>query len=89
MIVHEPVPPEVMHGLAEVKEPGPVFEKKIAVPSGAFTEPVPSLMFTCAVNVCGWPTRFVAVWGVIWMLASTTRSGSHAPSEGRYRLLPR
>ena len=33
--------------------------------------PVPLFTLTCAVNVCAWPTRFVAVGGVIWMFAST------------------
>jgi hypothetical protein len=61
VIVHDPVPPEVVQGVAEVNPPGPVFVKKIEVPSGAFVEPVPSLTLTCAVNVCDWPTRFVAV----------------------------
>jgi hypothetical protein len=61
VIVHDPVPAEVIHGLAEVNEPGPVFVKKIAVPSGAFAHPVPSFTLTCAVNVCGVPTRLVAV----------------------------
>src|SRR6266700_2072030 len=31
------------------------------------------------------PTSFVAVGGEIWMFASTTRNGSHGPSEPRYR----
>ena len=91
VIVQLPVPPDVVHGFAEVKLPGPdTMEKLIDVPSGAFTKPVPSFTFTCAVNVCVWPTRLVAVAGVIWMFASTTRNGSHGPSEGRYALaLPR
>ena len=42
------------------------------MPAGAFTKPpVPVLTFTCAVKVCVWPIRFVAVGGVIWMFAST------------------
>src|SRR5207245_2687944 len=41
-------------------------------PSGALTYPLPSpaFTFTCAVNVCGWPTRLTP-FGVIWMFAST------------------
>jgi hypothetical protein len=41
------------------------------VPSGAFTNPVPSLTLIWQCNVCGAPTAFVAVAGVIWMFAST------------------
>src|SRR5262249_19662180 len=42
------------------------------VASGAFTyPPVPVLTFTCPVSTCWVETGFVAVSGVIWMLAST------------------
>ena len=54
VIVQEPVPPPVVHGFGVVKLPGPEsIVKLICVPSGAFTKPVPSFTFTCAVNVCG------------------------------------
>jgi len=67
------------------KLPGPaVIAKWMTVPSGAFTEPVPSLTFTCPVSVWFVPAGFVAVAGVIWMFASTTFSGSHAPSDALY-----
>src|SRR5262249_20662941 len=67
----EPVPPAVVQ-LAGLTEPGPLTTVKlITVPSGAFTKPLPSFTFTCAVNVCGVPTSFVAVNGEIWMFAST------------------
>src|SRR5262249_11897538 len=47
-----PVPPAVVHGFADVNAPGPLsIVKLIWVPSGAFTNPVPSFTFTCAVNV--------------------------------------
>jgi hypothetical protein len=36
------------------------------------------------VTVCDRPTGFVAVAGESEVLASTTRSGSHVPSEGAY-----
>src|SRR5262249_60272993 len=51
------------------------------VPLGAFAGPVPSSPFTCAVNVWVWPTQFTP-FGVIEMLASTPRRGSHGPAEG-------
>ena len=47
LMVHDPVPPAVVQGLAEVKPPGPEsMLKLIWVPSGAFAEPVPSLTLT-------------------------------------------
>ena len=47
----------------DVNAPGPeLITKVIEVPSGAFVKPVPSLTFTCAVNVCVAPTRFVVRW---------------------------
>src|SRR6266542_2173811 len=77
-----PVPPAVVHGFGDVNPPGPEsIVKVIAVPSGAFTKPLPSFTFTCAVNVCESPTRSTP-FGAIWMFASTTVSGSHGPSEG-------
>src|SRR5262245_35745906 len=83
-----PVPPVVMHGDAVVNAPGPdTIVKPINVPSGAFTRPEPLLTFTCAVNVCAEPTGFVAL-GPTWMFASTTRSGSHGPSEAVYVASP-
>ena len=40
LIVQEPVPPDVVHGFAEVNAPGPLsIVKLICVPSGAFTKP--------------------------------------------------
>ena len=74
--VHDPVPPDVVQldGPWKVADAPPAFDsvKLIVVPSGAFTNPVPGLMFTCPVRVCSVETGFVAVCGVIWMLASTT-----------------
>jgi hypothetical protein len=70
---HEPVPPAVVHGFADVNAPGPLsFVKLICVPFGALTKPLPSpaFTFTCAVNVCESPTRFTP-FGVIWIFAST------------------
>src|SRR5262245_45448495 len=83
--VHEPVPPDVVQldGPTNVADAPAVFvsEKAIDVPFGAFTKPVPGLTLTCAVRTWFVPTGLVAVGGVIWMLASTTVSGSHGPSE--------
>src|SRR5262245_22000981 len=80
---HEPDPPEVVQLSGPTKPPGPDrIEKVIRVPSGAFTGPVPSSTFTCPVRTWLAPTWFVASGGVIWMLASTTFNGSHAPVEG-------
>ena len=63
--------------------PGPLtFVKVTTVSAGAFTKPDPSLTFTCAVNVCGEPTSFVAASGLIWMFASTTWNGSHGLVDG-------
>ena len=58
-----PVPPDGGARVGGVNVPGPLtLVKLIGVPAGAFTKPaVPSLTLTCAVNVCVWPTRFVAV----------------------------
>src|SRR5262249_40548563 len=84
VIVHEPEPPAVVHGFGVPSVPGPEsLLKLIEVPSGAFTKPAPEPSFTstCAVNVCVWPTRFVP-FGEIEIRASTTFSGSHAPSDG-------
>src|SRR5262249_34479214 len=54
------------------KLPGPdTIEKPIAVPSCAFTKPVPGFTFTCPVSVWFVPTAFVAVAGVICTFAST------------------
>ena len=61
--------------------PGPESIVKLTSAPTAGTNPVPSFTFTCAVNVCVAPTRFTP-FGLIWMFASTTRSGSHGPSEG-------
>ena len=58
-----------------------------AVPSGAAVSPVPSFTNTFAVNVCVVPTRFVRS-GAIVIRASTTRKGSHTPSEGSYSPSP-
>ena len=68
-----PVPPAVVHGFGVPSVPGPLsFVKLICVPSGAGTNPPPepSFTFTCAVNVCVAPIRFVP-FGVIEMFAST------------------
>jgi hypothetical protein len=71
VIVQLPVPPAVVHGFGAPSVPGPeAIEKVICVPSGAGTKPPPGFTFTCAVNVCVAPTRFVP-FGVIWMFAST------------------
>src|SRR5262252_146025 len=51
VIWHEPVPPAVVHGFGPLNEPGPLtFENVICVPSGALTNPVPSLTLTWAVR---------------------------------------
>src|SRR6266700_3317219 len=63
------------------RPPGPESIEKVTSAPFAGAEPVPSFTFTCAVNVCVVPTSFVAVGGEIWMFASTTRNGSHGPSE--------
>ena len=70
--VQLPVAPVVRQDGAE-SVPGPEsLVKVISVPAGAFWKPpLPSFTFTWAVKVCVWPTTFVAVGGVIWMLAST------------------
>ena len=76
---HSPVVPTVVQ-LATLNEPGPLtFVKLTTVSTGAFTNPEPSFTLTCAVNVCGEPTSFVAASGSIWMFASTTCRGSHGP----------
>src|SRR5260370_1318409 len=86
--VQEPVPPEVVHGFADVNAPGPEsIVKLIWVPSSAFVKPVPSLTSTCAVKVCVAPTRFTP-FGVIEIFASTTFNGSHGPSDGLYSASP-
>ncbi len=52
--------------------PPPTIENVTFVPSGAFTNvPVPVSCLTVAVNVCDVPTSFVAVNGLIEILAST------------------
>ena len=58
MIEQLPVPPEVVHGFADVKDPGPEsIVKLIDVPLGAFTKPpAPLLTFTCPVMGCVEPT---------------------------------
>ena len=62
--------------------PGPLsIVKLICVASGAGTNPVPVLTLTCAMKVWFRPTGSVPP-GAIWMFASTTCNGSHAPSEG-------
>src|SRR5207253_2784550 len=71
VVVHEPVPPDVVH-VALLRLPGPLaMVKLIVVPLGALTKPVPGLTFTCPVRVCVSSIKFVAVAGLIWMLAST------------------
>ena len=75
VVVHDPVPPEVVHwvgGFGVDVAPLSMVVNVMMVPSGAFTYPAPwpALTLTWAVNVCGSFTRFVPV-GVIWMLAST------------------
>jgi len=45
--------------------PGPESIEKVTSAPEAFAEPVPSLMFTCAVNVCVVPISFVGVSGEI------------------------
>jgi hypothetical protein len=86
--VHDPVPPDVVQldGPTNVADAPPAFDsvKLIVVPSGAFTNPVPGLTFTCPVRVCSVETGLVAVCGVIWMFASTTCSGSHGPTPATY-----
>src|SRR5215213_9535825 len=69
----EPVVPTVVQ-LAALRSPGPLtFEKFTTVPAGAFTNvPEPVSTSTCAVNVCGSPTAFVAVNGLIEIFAFTT-----------------
>jgi hypothetical protein len=87
--VQSPVVPTVVHGFGEVNAPGPLaMLKVICVPAGAFTKPLPSFRFTCAVSVCVVPTVFVAVAGAIWIFASTTRNDSHAPVEAAYVASP-
>src|SRR5690242_12923869 len=53
--VHEPVPPAVVQldgpTKVAVAPPALVSEKLITVPSGAFTNPLPGLTFTCPVSV--------------------------------------
>ena len=74
VIVQLPVPPTVVHGFADVNAPGPESDREAdlrAVGRVHEPPPVPVFTFTCAVNVCVVPTRFVAVGGVIWMFAST------------------
>ena len=81
-MVHSPVAPTVAQGFVVVKRARARCDGEgHAVPAGAGAKPPPSFTFTCAVNVCVWPTRLTP-FGVIWMFASTTRSGSHAPSDG-------
>src|SRR4051794_14171843 len=67
VIEQEPVVPIVLQLPAALL----LIVKLIVVPTGALENPVPSFTLTCAVNVCGWPARFVAAGGVIWMFAST------------------
>src|SRR5215813_991956 len=51
VVVHEPVPPEVVH-VAALRLPGPLAMLKLmVVMSGALTKPVPGLTFTCPVRV--------------------------------------
>jgi hypothetical protein len=45
---------------------------------------IPSFTLIVHVTVCDVPTGFVAVAGESEVFASTTRSGSHVPSEGAY-----
>jgi hypothetical protein len=77
VIVHEPVPPTVLHELGPtnvaVAPPAFVSEKLIVVPGGAFTYPLPSprFTFTCPVSTWFVPTGFSADGGVISMFAST------------------
>jgi hypothetical protein len=82
LIVQVPVAPSVGHGLTVVNAPGPEsIVKPISVPAGALTKPEPVFTLTCAVKTWVAPTGLVAVGGLIWMLASTTCSGSHGPSD--------
>jgi hypothetical protein len=68
--LQEPVPPDVVQ-VVGVTVPGPLSTVKlIDVPSGAFMKPEPSFTFTCAVNVCAWPTGLTP-FGVIEMFASS------------------
>src|SRR3954470_10840608 len=62
---HSPVAPTVVH-VGELNEPGPLsFVNVTSLSAAAFAKPEPSFTFTCAVNVCGEPTSFVAVNGLI------------------------
>src|SRR6188508_222020 len=97
--VHEPVPPDVVHGFAVVNEPGPdAIESVISVPSGALVNgwPVFVWMSTWAVSTCVVPTSLVAVGGEIEIRAFGTGggggggggvtlslNGSHVASFGR------
>src|SRR3954468_11168163 len=67
VIEQEPVVPTVVQLPAGLL----LIVKLIVVPAGALANPVPSFTLRCAVNVCCWPMRFVALGGVIWMFAST------------------
>ena len=81
--------PTVAH-CCVVGVPGPAMMFTVhTVAAGALMNPVPSLTLMWHVRTWFVPTWFVAVGGVIWMFASTTCSGSHAPTDGWYVLSPR
>ena len=73
--VHDPVVPDVLHVFpptnVAVAPPEFVSESVTSVPAGALTKVVPGLTLTCTVSVWFVPVGFVAVSGVIWMVAST------------------
>jgi len=67
VVVQLPEPPVVVHDVGGFGVPGPAsMVNVISVPFGALTNPPPepSFTFTCAVNVCVAPMRFVP-FGVI------------------------
>src|SRR5206468_1277844 len=71
VIVHDPVPPDVVH-VALLRLPGPLaMLNVIVVPSGVLASPLPMSTFTWPVRVWVALISFVAVAGLIWMLAFT------------------
>ena len=74
--MHEPVVPTVVQVFgptkAAVAPPAFVRLALTAVPAGAFAKlPPPVLTLTWIVSVWSVPIGLLAVWGVIWMFAST------------------
>src|SRR5438093_523116 len=65
VVVHEPVPPDVVH-VALLRLPGPLaMVERMGIPLDSCTWPVPDLAITCPVKVWVAPTALWAVSGLI------------------------